>query len=75
MRTTHQTDTRDNTSHAHGTPRAQVVDRRPGDLAVVYADTAKAASELGWTAKLGLDEMCRDLWAWQSANPNGFAKK
>ena len=53
----------------------KLVERRPGDLATVYADTKKAAEELGWTAKLGLDEMCRDLWAWQSANPQGFAKK
>ena len=46
--------------------------RRPGDVATVYADTKKAAEELGWTAELGLDEMCRDLWAWQSANPMGY---
>jgi len=50
----------------------KIVARRPGDVATVYADTKKAAEELGWTAKLGLDEMCRDLWAWQSANPMGY---
>merc|ERR1719487_1374094 len=37
----------------------KLVERRPGDLATVYADTKKAAEELGWTAKLGLDEVCR----------------
>lgn len=47
--------------------------RRPGDIAVCYADPAKAASEMGWKAVRGLDEMCRDLWSWQSKNPNGFA--
>lgn len=50
----------------------KIVARRPGDVATVYADTRKAADELGWTAELGLDEMCRDLWTWQSANPMGF---
>lgn len=46
--------------------------RRPGDIATCYADPAFARDELGWEAKLGLDEMCRDLWTWQSKNPNGF---
>lgn len=47
-------------------------DRRPGDISTCYADPAYARDELGWEAKLGLEEMCRDLWAWQSKNPNGF---
>lgn len=51
----------------------KIVDRRPGDIAVCYADAALAKKELGWEAKLNLEEMCRDLWAWQSKNPNGFA--
>ncbi|CAF1136090.1 unnamed protein product [Rotaria sordida] len=46
--------------------------RRPGDLATVYADPTLAAQELGWTAQRNLDEMCEDLWRWQSNNPNGF---
>jgi len=46
--------------------------RRPGDLAYVYADANLAKKEMGWEAKRGLEEMCRDLWAWQSQNPNGF---
>jgi UDP-glucose 4-epimerase len=48
--------------------------RRPGDIGVCYADPNKARSEMGWEAKLNLDEMCRDLWKWQSKNPNGFAE-
>ena len=44
-----------------------VTPRRPGDVAQCYADPAKAKAELGWTAKLGIDEMCRDAW--------NFAKK
>lgn len=50
----------------------EIVDRRPGDLATVYADTSKSAAELGWKAKYNLDDMCRDAWKWQSSNPNGF---
>jgi UDP-glucose 4-epimerase len=46
--------------------------RRPGDIAVCYADPTKALTEMKWTARLHLDEMCRDLWAWQSQNPNGY---
>jgi len=47
--------------------------RRGGDIAVCYADSSSAKKEMGWEAKLGLDEMCRDLWCWQGKNPNGFA--
>lgn len=46
--------------------------RRAGDVASVYADPALATKELGWTAKRGLDEMCEDLWRWQSNNPHGY---
>ncbi|SDZ23414.1 UDP-glucose 4-epimerase [Evansella caseinilytica] len=47
--------------------------RRPGDIAVCYADPTKAEKELGWSAKLGIEQMCRDSWRWQEKNPNGFA--
>jgi UDP-glucose 4-epimerase len=50
----------------------QITDRRPGDAAVCYADPAKAEKELGWTAKRGLEDMCRDTWRWQSNNPEGY---
>ncbi|HSK69205.1 MAG TPA: UDP-glucose 4-epimerase GalE [Candidatus Limnocylindria bacterium] len=46
--------------------------RRPGDVATVYADPGKAKSLLGWEAKLGLREMCRDSWRWQEGNPKGY---
>ena len=51
----------------------QVIERRPGDVAVSYADPAKANRELKWQARLGIDEMCADAWRWQSQNPNGYA--
>lgn len=42
--------------------------RRPGDVAVCYADPSKALKELSWKAERGLDEMCRDLWNYASKN-------
>jgi len=50
----------------------QIYDRRPGDVAVSYADTNKAYRELGWRASRGIDDICRDAWRWQSQNPNGY---
>ncbi len=49
-----------------------IAPRRPGDIAACYADPAKATAELGWQAKYGIEEMCRDSWNWQSKNPNGY---
>ncbi len=46
--------------------------RRPGDIAQCYADPARAREELGWEAKLGIEEMCASSWKWQSMNPNGY---
>ena len=40
----------------------KVVDRRPGDVAICYADPQKAYTELGWKAEYGLAEMCKDSW-------------
>lgn len=40
----------------------QITDRRPGDIATCYADTTKAKEELGWQAKYGIEDMCRDAW-------------
>jgi len=50
----------------------KIVGRRSGDVASSYADPSKAERELGWSASRGLDEMCEDVWRWQSANPNGY---
>ena len=52
----------------------KILDRRPGDVAMCYADPAKAKAELGWEAVRGLDEMCEDSWRWQSNNPNGYGE-
>lgn len=50
----------------------EIAARRPGDVAVCFADPGKAKAELNWTATRGIEEMCRDAWCWQSANPNGY---
>lgn len=49
-----------------------IAPRRPGDVAMCYADATKAKEELGWEAKYDLDRMCADSWRWQSQNPNGY---
>jgi len=51
----------------------RIAPRRPGDIAMCYADPAKAERELGWKARRGLQEMCADAWRWQSNNPDGYA--
>ena len=50
----------------------RIVERRPGDVAAVYADPALANRELRWSAARGVDEMCADTWRWQSNNPQGY---
>jgi UDP-glucose 4-epimerase len=51
----------------------RLVDRRPGDAPEVWADVSKAKRVLGWAADRSVDEMCADVWRWQSQNPCGFA--
>ncbi|MGQ9840114.1 MAG: UDP-glucose 4-epimerase GalE [Anaerolineae bacterium] len=50
----------------------KIVGRRPGDVAVSYADPTKARNELGWVAERDLFDMCADTWRWQSNNPRGY---
>jgi len=52
----------------------RIVARRPGDIAACYADPEKARRELGWQARYGLAEMCRDTWRWQRSNPEGYGR-
>jgi len=53
----------------------KIVERRQGDIAVCYADPTLAATELGWRAERGIEEMCADAWRWQANNPNGYEKE
>ena len=50
----------------------EVVERRPGDVAISFANSSKAAKELGWVADKDIASMCRDAWHWQSQNPEGY---
>jgi UDP-glucose 4-epimerase len=52
----------------------QFAPRRPGDVAVCYADPAHAEALLGWKATRDLREMCSDMWHWQVKNPNGYVE-
>lgn len=52
-----------------------IAPRRAGDIAVCYADVNKAKTQLGWSAELGLQEMCEDSWRWQCQNPNGYEQQ
>lgn len=47
-------------------------ERRPGDVAVCFANPSKAEQELNWSAKRGIEEMCADSWRWQKNNRNGY---
>lgn len=50
----------------------KIAPRRSGDVAECYANCDKAKKYLGFTAKHNLEDMCRDLWKWQSQNPKGY---
>ncbi len=67
-----------NLGTGHGTSVLEIVDafekasgrtvnyiytaRRAGDIGEYYADTTKASEVLNWTAKYGIEKMCRDSW-------------
>ncbi len=50
----------------------KITARRPGDIAKCYANPQKAKELLGWSAKLGIDDMCADSWNFIKNNPNGI---
>ncbi|MDD3390738.1 MAG: GDP-mannose 4,6-dehydratase, partial [Synergistaceae bacterium] len=57
---------------ASGRPVPYVLDdRRPGDIAVCYANTGKAEEKLQWKARYGIGEMCRDGWNWEMRRRKG----
>ena len=49
-----------------------IAPRRPGDIAMNYADPSKAEKLLGWKAEKTLEDMCRDTYRFQVANPHGY---
>lgn len=52
----------------------KIVTRRPGDIAVSYADAKKALAELGWKTEKTVLDACKDSWRWQQKNPQGFTQ-
>ncbi|MCL2859773.1 MAG: UDP-glucose 4-epimerase GalE [Oscillospiraceae bacterium] len=46
----------------------KIVSRRPGDIAVCYADATKARTELGWVTTKTLEDMCKDSWRFEQNN-------
>ncbi|MCL2841172.1 MAG: UDP-glucose 4-epimerase GalE [Defluviitaleaceae bacterium] len=46
--------------------------RRSGDAPVSYCSTEKAEKLLNWKAVKTVEDGCRDMWHWQSKNPNGY---
>ncbi|KAF9357833.1 hypothetical protein BGX26_002992 [Mortierella sp. AD094] len=51
----------------------KIIGRRPGDVATVIADPSLAEQELGWKAEKTLKDTCKDLWRWQTLNPEGYS--
>jgi len=45
----------------------RIMDRRPGDIVEVWADTGFANKELGWKAEKDLDDMTLSAWNWEKA--------
>jgi UDP-glucose 4-epimerase len=45
---------------------------RAGDVPDLTADPAASEEELGFKAEKGLEEMCADLWNFQTKHPNGY---
>jgi UDP-glucose 4-epimerase len=52
----------------------RIVARRPGDVAELWADPARAQAVLGWRARHDLQRMCTDAWRWQSTHPDGYGR-
>jgi len=50
----------------------KIAPRRAGDIAICYANPAKAKKILKYSATKTLKDMCKDSWNWQSKNPKGF---
>lgn len=47
-------------------------DRRNGDSTIALPDCSKIQNELGWTPKIGLEQMCKDSYNFVKMHPNGL---
>jgi UDP-glucose 4-epimerase len=48
--------------------------RRAGDPPQLIASHRKAADELGWRPRRGLEEMISSAWSWRLRHPRGYAQ-
>ena len=46
----------------------RIGDRRPGDIAEMYANAEKAYRELGWKTEKTIEDMCKDSWNFAKNN-------
>jgi UDP-glucose 4-epimerase len=53
----------------------RIVERRPGDIEKVWADTSLANEELGWKSEKSIDEMMLSAWDWELALAKSYAEK
>lgn len=53
----------------------EVAPRRAGDVLNLTANPTRANTELGWEAKLTLEQACEDLWRWTKNNPQGYRQQ
>ena len=52
---------------------AKVVERRPGDPAVLISSSEKAMKDLGWKPKFpDLETIMETAWAWHKNHPDGY---
>jgi UDP-glucose 4-epimerase len=53
----------------------QIVDRRPGDPAVLIATPEKIIKELGWSPRYtDIRDIVRTAWNWHHRHPHGFTR-
>ncbi|MFN9629481.1 MAG: UDP-glucose 4-epimerase GalE [Cyanobacteriota bacterium] len=52
----------------------EVLPRRGGDAACSVADPSLAKTQLGWSTRRTLADICRDGWRWHSSNPRGYGR-
>ena len=53
--------------------KREVLGRRPGDIAITYADTRLASRLINFRCEKSITHMCIDTWNWQKNNPNGYS--
>lgn len=54
---------------------SQIVSRRAGDIAMIYADASLAQNTLGWKATRSLEEMLLSAWHWEQYKQNILSKR